>query len=76
MTAKQLNIRTAVHHDALAMAQQYEIAARSRLTRMNIMTAGLEVKAPKPVPAFTAEHTSNGLGSAKGPGLRSSAGRF
>lgn len=47
LTAKETNLRTAVHRDTLAMAQNYERTARMRLMRMNILRAGLEVRGPK-----------------------------
>lgn len=47
LTAKKTNARTAVHSDALDMAKRYEKTAHMRLLRMNIINAGLEVKAPK-----------------------------
>ncbi|KAL7268072.1 hypothetical protein RUND412_009315 [Rhizina undulata] len=47
LVAKETNLRTVVHRDTLAMAQDYERTARMRLLRMNIIRAGLEVKGPK-----------------------------
>lgn len=47
LTAKETNLRTAVHRDTLAMAQNYERTTRMRLIRMNIIRAGLEVRGPK-----------------------------
>ncbi len=47
LTAKQTNARSAVHRDALDMAKKYEKTAHVRLLRMNIINAGLEVKAPR-----------------------------
>lgn len=47
LTAKEADLRTAVHRDTLVMAQNYERTTRMRLVRMNIIRAGLEVRGPK-----------------------------
>ncbi|KAI9771893.1 MAG: hypothetical protein M1840_001663 [Geoglossum simile] len=47
LTSKPTNLRTTAHQDALLMAKKYEQTARLRLMRMNIVSAGLEVRTPK-----------------------------
>ena len=47
LTAKTTDARSAVHRGALEMAKNYEKTAHLRLWRMNIINAGLEVRAPK-----------------------------
>ncbi|KZF24986.1 putative COP9 signalosome subunit 1, partial [Xylona heveae TC161] len=47
LTAKATNPRSGVHRSALTMAKNYERTARLRLMRMNMLNAGLEVRAPK-----------------------------
>jgi len=41
------NPRYNVHHDALAMAEKYDHTLRLRLTRLNLLAAGLEIKPSK-----------------------------
>jgi COP9 signalosome complex subunit 1 len=45
--AKERDLRAQVHKDVLEMARNYERAARLKLVRMNMIRAGLEIKAPK-----------------------------
>ncbi len=45
--AKETDLRSGVHRDTLAIAQNYERTARTRLLRMNMMRSGLEIRAPK-----------------------------
>lgn len=47
LLARQVDARAGVHKEALAMAKEYERTAHLRLLRMEIINAGLEVKAPK-----------------------------
>jgi len=50
LTAKATNPRSAVHRDALALVKNYERTAYLRLTRMNMVNAGLDIKTPKGQP--------------------------
>ena len=52
LVAKETDLRATVHRDTLAMAQNYERAARMKLVRVNLVRAGLEVKGPKGMPAL------------------------
>lgn len=47
LLAKTVDQRRQVHEEALLMAKDYERTAHLRILRMEIMNAGLEVKAPK-----------------------------
>ena len=47
LLAKTVDPRSQVHEEALSMAKDYERTAHLRLLRMEIINAGLEVKAPK-----------------------------
>jgi COP9 signalosome complex subunit 1 len=45
--AKERDLRAQVHRDVLEMARNYERAARIKLVRMNMIRAGIEVRASK-----------------------------
>ena len=47
LVANTVDERRKVHEEALAMAEDYERTAHLRILRMEILNAGLEVKAPK-----------------------------
>jgi COP9 signalosome complex subunit 1 len=47
LVAKETDVRATVHRDTLAMARNYERAARLKLVRVNMVRAGLEVKGAK-----------------------------
>ncbi|PUU72445.1 26S proteasome subunit RPN7-domain-containing protein [Tuber borchii] len=47
LTAKETNLRAAVHRETLAVAQNYERLARMKLMRMNMIRSGLEVRGSK-----------------------------
>lgn len=47
VVARRSNAREAVHREALAMAREYAKTAHLRLLRINVVNAGLEVKAPR-----------------------------
>ena len=47
LLARQVDERTEVHKEALAMAKEYERTIQLRILRMEIINAGLEIKAPK-----------------------------
>lgn len=47
LVANTVDERRKVHEEALAMAKDYERTAHLRILRMEILNAGLEVKAPK-----------------------------
>lgn len=47
LLAKTVDQRRQVHEEAISMAKNYERTAHLRILRMEIMNAGLEVKAPK-----------------------------
>ncbi|KAI9836349.1 MAG: hypothetical protein M1838_005075 [Thelocarpon superellum] len=74
LVAKQTDLRRAVHTDALAMARKYERMARLRLMRMNITTAGLDIKGSKSQPAYAPDPSSNGFGAGHG-GMKAASGR-
>lgn len=63
LLATKVDNRSQVHAEALATAEEYERTAHLRLLRMGILSAGLEVKAPK------------GVGSA-GSGSNQEGGRW
>ncbi|KAI9825430.1 MAG: hypothetical protein M1832_001160 [Thelocarpon impressellum] len=75
LTARETDLRMAVHRDALQMARQYEKTARLRLMRMNIVTAGLDVKAPKGQPSLVSESQVDSYGHGKAS-WKSITGRF
>lgn len=60
------NPRHEVHADALAMAQTYDHTLRLRLTRLNMLAAGMEIRADK----GSGESKSSGLGESIGASLR------
>jgi COP9 signalosome complex subunit 1 len=63
------NPRHNVHADALAMAEKYDHTLRLRLTRLNMLAAGMELKADK----GQGDKTSSGgmgMGESMGSGLR------
>jgi COP9 signalosome complex subunit 1 len=60
------NPRHNVHADALAMAEKYDHSLRLRLTRLNMLAAGMEVKAEK----GSGEKMSSGMGEGIGASLR------
>lgn len=47
LLARTVDHRAQLHEEALAMAKEYERTAHLRILRMEIINAGLEVKAPK-----------------------------
>ena len=61
------NPRHNVHADALAMAEKYDHTLRLRLTRLNMLAAGMEVKADKMV---TEKMSQGGMGESIGSSLR------
>ncbi|KAH0537402.1 hypothetical protein FGG08_005801 [Glutinoglossum americanum] len=85
-TPQTHRLRTSVHTSALLSAKNYEQTARLRLMRMNIVSAGLEVRAPKGTvpatqqvsgvtPSFSGSAASGGGGEGGGrSGLRSGVG--
>ncbi|KAF2192648.1 PCI-domain-containing protein [Zopfia rhizophila CBS 207.26] len=65
------NPRYNVHSDALAMAEQYDHTLRLRLTRLNMLSAGLEVRTDKGYNKEGTSTLSEGLGaSLRGLGSR------
>ena len=64
LLARRVDERSEVHEQALEMAKDYERTAQMRILRMEILNAGLEVKAPK---AQTLMGMSN-MGSLQGGG--------
>jgi COP9 signalosome complex subunit 1 len=65
------NPRYTVHSDALAMAERYDQTLRLRLTRMNMLGAGLELRPSKHEPRENMPGISEGLGaSLRGLGSR------
>ncbi|KAI9817752.1 MAG: hypothetical protein M1827_000871 [Pycnora praestabilis] len=65
LTSTPPNTRSLVHSSALYTAKTYEKTVRLRLMRMNILNAGLEVKAPK---GHNQKHASSFFGGAGGGG--------
>ncbi|KAF2818711.1 COP9 signalosome-like protein complex subunit 1 [Ophiobolus disseminans] len=61
------NPRHDVHSDALAMAEKYDHTLRLRLTRLNMLAAGMEIKADK---GQGEKVVSGGMGQTIGEGLR------
>ncbi|KAK6345834.1 hypothetical protein TWF730_010177 [Orbilia blumenaviensis] len=47
VTSKETQLRVEVHRGTLAMAEEYERAARLRMLQINVVRSGLEVKPPK-----------------------------
>ncbi len=78
LIAPQSVPRTAVQTAALGMAKQYERNLRLRLLRVNMLNAGLEVKAPKSnkpgydISGLVDDNYSSAGGRAMGVGRRSS----
>jgi len=60
------NPRYTVHSDALAMAEKYDHTLRLRLTRLNLLSAGLDVRADK----SQGKELHQGLGEGLGASLR------
>jgi COP9 signalosome complex subunit 1 len=60
------NPRHNVHAEALAMAENYDHTLRLRLTRLNMLAAGMEIKQEK----GQNEKMSSGMDSGLGAGLR------
>lgn len=60
LVANQTDSRSAVHEEALVTAQAYERMAHQKILRMELIHAGLEIKAPKKF--------QNGPASILGPG--------
>lgn len=79
LVAKRSNAREAVHTEALAMAREYERTMHLRLLRVNVVNAGLEVKAPRnqarEQAAFGDVFMGNGGGMGMGMG-KGGGGRF
>ncbi|KAF1842260.1 PCI-domain-containing protein [Cucurbitaria berberidis CBS 394.84] len=61
------NPRHDVHAEALAMAETYDHTLRLRLTRINMLAAGMDIQQSK---GFSGEKTSSGLGDGIGASLR------
>ncbi|KAK6540518.1 hypothetical protein TWF694_009309 [Orbilia ellipsospora] len=59
VTSKETQLRVEVHKGTLAMAEEYERAARLRMLQINVARSGLEIRAPK-----------QGLGGGMGMGGR------
>ncbi|KAF1958828.1 COP9 signalosome-like protein complex subunit 1 [Byssothecium circinans] len=66
------NPRYQVHADALAMAEKYDHTLRLRLTRLNMLAAGWEIRPDKTFKEQISSHGSygEGLASGIGAGLR------
>ncbi|KAK6511129.1 hypothetical protein TWF481_000051 [Arthrobotrys musiformis] len=47
VTSKETQLRVEVHRGTLAMAEEYERAARLRMLQINVVRSGLEIKPPK-----------------------------
>ncbi|EPS40486.1 hypothetical protein H072_5664 [Dactylellina haptotyla CBS 200.50] len=47
VTSKETQLRVEVHRGTLAMAEEYERAARLRMLQINVARSGLEIRAPK-----------------------------
>ncbi|KAK6506523.1 hypothetical protein TWF506_011429 [Arthrobotrys conoides] len=47
VTSKETQLRVEVHRGTLAMAEEYERAARLRMLQINVARSGLEIKPPK-----------------------------
>jgi COP9 signalosome complex subunit 1 len=60
------NPRHDVHADALAMAESYDHTLRLRLTRLNMLAAGMEIKPDR----SSGEKMSSGMGDGLGASLR------
>jgi COP9 signalosome complex subunit 1 len=60
------NPRHNVHTDALSMAEKYDHTLRLRLTRINMLAVGMEIKADK----NNGEKLSSGMGEGIGASLR------
>lgn len=85
LLANTVDERTKVHDEALAMAKNYERTAHLRILRMEIINAGLEVRAPKGqgplMPMSSQDSYGNGglgsfMGGSGGRGGLRSGGRY
>ncbi|KAK6331596.1 hypothetical protein TWF718_002145 [Orbilia javanica] len=47
VTSKETQLRVEVHRGTLAMAEEYERAARLKMLQINVVRSGLEIKPPK-----------------------------
>ncbi|KAI5816380.1 26S proteasome subunit RPN7-domain-containing protein, partial [Pyronema omphalodes] len=62
LVAKETDLRSTVHREALAMAQNYERSTRMKIVRANLIRAGLDIKGPKNPVATSGDVPSNVMG--------------
>ncbi|KAF3915147.1 hypothetical protein ABW20_dc0103232 [Dactylellina cionopaga] len=63
VTSKETQLRVEVHRGTLAMAEEYERAARLRMLQINVVKSGLDVRPPK-----------QGMGGGSGGGVMGGMG--
>jgi hypothetical protein len=63
LVAKETDLCSTVHREALAMAQNYERSTRIELVRANLIRAGLVIKVPNSPVDTTRDVPGNTVGS-------------